>query len=165
MSKLLKKEKGFTLIEIVLVLAIAGLLLVIVFLAVSGAQKSRRDTQRKNDLSRIAANVESFASNNNGCYPGSAATAGCAGTQTWANFIASTYWQTAGPVFLFIDPLSGAVYLNQNGGVLPATPPAGAVSATVQYVFGVGCDPANTGNRLYSVHMNLEQGNTCRDNH
>ena len=37
-----------TLIEIVLVLAIAGLLLVIVFLAVSGAQKSRRDSQRKN---------------------------------------------------------------------------------------------------------------------
>jgi prepilin-type N-terminal cleavage/methylation domain-containing protein len=56
-SNLLKKEKGFTLIEIVLVLAIAGLLLVIVFLAVSGAQKSRRDTQRKNDNARLLAQV------------------------------------------------------------------------------------------------------------
>jgi prepilin-type N-terminal cleavage/methylation domain-containing protein len=48
-----QKEKGFTLIEIVLVLAIAGLLLVIVFLAVSGAQKSRRDSQRKNDNATV----------------------------------------------------------------------------------------------------------------
>src|ERR1700748_3412987 len=68
-NNLIKKEKGFTLIEIVLVLAIAGLLLVIVFLAVSGAQKARRDTQRKNDLSRVAAQLEQYASNNNGSYP------------------------------------------------------------------------------------------------
>ncbi|HEY2004241.1 MAG TPA: type II secretion system protein [Candidatus Saccharimonadia bacterium] len=69
MSNLLKKEKGFTLIEIVLVLAIAGLILVIVFLAVSGAQKSRRDTQRKNDNARLLSQLESYASNNNGAYP------------------------------------------------------------------------------------------------
>lgn len=69
MSNLLKKEKGFTLIEIVLVLAIAGLLLVIVFLAVSGAQKSRRDSQRKNDNARLMAQIEAFAGNNNGNYP------------------------------------------------------------------------------------------------
>jgi prepilin-type N-terminal cleavage/methylation domain-containing protein len=67
-SNLLKKDKGFTLIEIVLVLAIAGLLLVIVFLAVQGAQRSRRDTQRKNDASRMLAAVESCAGNNNGNY-------------------------------------------------------------------------------------------------
>lgn len=71
MRNLIKKEKGFTLIEIVLVLAIAGLLLVIVFLAVSGAQKSRRDTQRKTDLSRLAAALENYASNTNGAYPSS----------------------------------------------------------------------------------------------
>ncbi|MBW4061307.1 type II secretion system protein [Candidatus Saccharibacteria bacterium] len=68
MSNLLKKEKGFTLIEVVLVLAIAGLLLVIVFLALQGAQRSRRDTQRKNDASRMLASVESCASNANGVY-------------------------------------------------------------------------------------------------
>jgi prepilin-type N-terminal cleavage/methylation domain-containing protein len=67
-SNLLKKDKGFTLIEIVLVLAIAGLLLVIVFLAVQGAQRSRRDTQRKNDAARMLAAWESCAANNNGNY-------------------------------------------------------------------------------------------------
>ena len=43
-------ENDFMLIEIVLVLAIAGLLLVLVFLAVSGAQRSQRDMERKTDL-------------------------------------------------------------------------------------------------------------------
>lgn len=68
MSNLLKKEKGFTLIEIVLVLAIAGLLLVIVFLALQGAQRSRRDQQRKQDAATALAAMESCASNHDGQY-------------------------------------------------------------------------------------------------
>ncbi|HEY6737128.1 MAG TPA: type II secretion system protein [Candidatus Saccharimonadia bacterium] len=68
MSNLLKREKGFTLIEIVLVLAIAGLLLVIVFLAVQGANRSRRDAQRKQDAGRMLAAMSECASNNNGQY-------------------------------------------------------------------------------------------------
>lgn len=74
MSNLLKKEKGFTLIEIVLVLAIAGLLLVIVFLAVQGAQRSRRDQQRKEAAAAALAAMESCASNNNGAYPAACTT-------------------------------------------------------------------------------------------
>lgn len=70
LKKLSKSNKGFTLIEIVLVLAIAGLLLAIVFIALSGAQKSRRDTQRKNDAARMLAAVESCAGNHGGQYTG-----------------------------------------------------------------------------------------------
>ncbi len=155
MSNLLKKEKGFTLIEIVLVLAIAGLLLVIVFLAVSGAQKSRRDTQRKNDLSRIAAQIESFAGNYNGCYPGSGALAGCAATPAFLGatpaFVGSTFI-TGGN---FNDPTTGAAY----GYVAyTATPGTGVVS----YRNGLFCD--GTAGRGYSVNMGLEQGVICRDN-
>lgn len=73
LKKLLKKNeansKGFTLIEIVLVLAIAGLILVIVFLAVGGAQRSRRDAQRKSDAARVSALVTQLASNRNGTLP------------------------------------------------------------------------------------------------
>lgn len=85
MSDLLKKEKGFTLIEIVLVLAIAGLILVIVFLAVSGAQKSRRDTQRKDDNARMLSQMESCASNNSGDYT-NCNTAAMNGTYKPTNF-------------------------------------------------------------------------------
>lgn len=68
LKKLQNKEKGFTLIEIVLVLAIAGLLIALVFVALNGAQKSRRDAARKNDAARMLAAIESCAGNNNGVY-------------------------------------------------------------------------------------------------
>lgn len=157
MSNLLKKEKGFTLIEIVLVLAIAGLLLVIVFLAVSGAQKSRRDSQRKNDLSRIAAQLESFAGNYNGCYPGSAGLGGCAATvPNIASFWGSTYI-TGGN---FNDPSSGTQYaapaaFNANPVFVAGSP------APVTYRYGTSCD--GTTGRTYSISMGLEQGSLCRD--
>lgn len=146
MRNLLKKDKGFTLIEIVLVLAIAGLLLVIVFLAVSGAQKSRRDTQRKNDLSRIAAQIESFASNNNGLYPGMPA------VQTWAGFSASTYITGSN----LNDPTTGAGYSYVAWTAAPAT-------GVVSYRTGTACDGTAIG-RGYSVNMGLENGVACRDN-
>ena len=157
MTNLLKKEKGFTLIEIVLVLAIAGLLLVIVFLAVSGAQKSRRDSQRKSDLSRIAAQLESYAGNNNGCYPGSAAVPGCAQALTIANFWLSSYI-TGGN---FMDPTSGTQYATPGAYVAAGTAfPAGG-PAVVTYRYGQSCD--NTAGRTYSINMGLEQGMLCRD--
>lgn len=102
MSNLLKKEKGFTLIEIVLVLAIAGMLLVIVFLAVSGAQKSRRDTQRKNDNARLLAQVEACASNHNGDYTGGTAPT----CNTASNYNAGGAYAPAN----FNDPLTGTSY-------------------------------------------------------
>ncbi len=68
LKKFNKKDQGFTLIEIILVLAIAGLILLLVFVALSGAQKTRRDTARKNDATRMLASIESCASNNNGAY-------------------------------------------------------------------------------------------------
>lgn len=141
MSNLLKKEKGFTLIEIVLVLAIAGLLLVIVFLAVSGAQKSRRDSQRKNDLSRLSSQIESYASNTNGTYP---TTLQIAGFQT--------YIPTN-----FKDPSTGANYTLTGLG----TP--GGVLYTIGN--GTGCDGATALSlRKYKVEMTLEQGKACVDN-
>ena len=70
--KLSEKEKstaGFTIIEIMIVLAIAGLILLIVFLAVPALQRSARNTQRKNDVSAIAAAAANYISNNNGTIP------------------------------------------------------------------------------------------------
>lgn len=71
----LTKQKGFTIIEVVLVLAIAGLIFLIVFLALPQLQKSRRDTQRKNDVGRLLSSMENYASNNQGTYPDSTAIA------------------------------------------------------------------------------------------
>ncbi|HVE80743.1 MAG TPA: type II secretion system protein [Candidatus Dormibacteraeota bacterium] len=75
MSLLVKNKKGFTLIEIVIVLAIAALVLAGVLLAVGGAQRSQRDSARKGVAARTATAMENHASNNNGSYPPTATTA------------------------------------------------------------------------------------------
>ena len=62
-------KKGFTIIEVVLVLAIAGLIFLMVFLALPALQRSQRDTQRKNDASRLRAAVTDYTSNNRGELP------------------------------------------------------------------------------------------------
>ena len=58
-----KTRKGFTLIEIVIVLAIAALIMVVVFLAVQGAQRAQRDNFRKDVTNRAAAAVQSYRGN------------------------------------------------------------------------------------------------------
>lgn len=61
-----RREEGFTIIEVLIVLAIAGLIMVIVFLAVPALQRNSRNTQRTNDVSRIAAAVNECTNNSNG---------------------------------------------------------------------------------------------------
>lgn len=64
------KQSGFTIIEVVLVLAIAALIFLIVFLAVPALQRSQRDTQRRNDMSRFMSQLQNYQSNNKGKLPG-----------------------------------------------------------------------------------------------
>ena len=64
-----QRRKGFTIIEVVLVLAIAGLIFLMVFLALPALQMSQRDTQRRHDVAMIAAAVRQYMKNNNGNPP------------------------------------------------------------------------------------------------
>lgn len=66
-----QKQQGFTIIEVVLVLAIAGLIFLVVFLAVPALQRSQRDTQRRQDVGRVVSAVQSYRTNNKGNIPSS----------------------------------------------------------------------------------------------
>ena len=136
MSNLIKREKGFTLIEIVLVLAIAGLLLVIVFLALQGAQKNRRDTARKTAAGQILAAMESCASNgaNNGQYPN------CTGASI------ATY-------FTGTDP-SGVAYSAQAAGTAGNTLTKGQYVADSPSV----CGGAASGNASVTIYQESGTG-------
>ena len=73
-SKLKKtNSEGFTIIEIMIVLVIAGLILLIVFLAVPALQRNARNTSRKSDASAVIGAVNEFIDNNNGTAPSTAA--------------------------------------------------------------------------------------------
>ena len=59
-------KQGFTIIEVVLVLAIAGLIFLMVFVALPALQRSQRDTQRRNDMARIDTSLTQYQTNNQG---------------------------------------------------------------------------------------------------
>ena len=66
LSKRNSNQKGFTIIEVMIVLAIAGLIMLIVFLAVPALQRNARNTQRRQDVGRVGAAVQEVLNNNNG---------------------------------------------------------------------------------------------------
>jgi prepilin-type N-terminal cleavage/methylation domain-containing protein len=111
MKKIQNKQQGFTIIEVVLVLAIAGLIFMVVFLALPGLQRSQRDTQRKQDVGRFVSQVTTYQGNNKGKTP-------CAGETTTDPDAASNggcltdvkTGLTAGGSS-FIDPSTGEDYI------------------------------------------------------
>ena len=84
-NKKLRQNDGFTIIEVLIVLAIAGLIMLIVFLAVPALQRNARNTTRKSDTSSLASAVSEYVNNNDGQLPtqkACGATGGCF-TQNW----------------------------------------------------------------------------------
>ena len=75
-SKKVNHSKGFTIIETLIVLAIAATIFLVVFLAVSALDRSSRNTARKDDAAAILAAVGDFAGDNNGSLPTTIAAAG-----------------------------------------------------------------------------------------
>lgn len=68
MLKQLRKQTGFTIIELLIVIAIIGILATLVLTNFQGAQAKGRDTVRKNDVNSIYQKLEEFY-NENGGYP------------------------------------------------------------------------------------------------
>lgn len=64
----MKKNRGFTLIEILVVVTIIGLLTLTAVVTYGAFLKQSRDAKRKADLSQIASAVEMYRSNND-TYP------------------------------------------------------------------------------------------------
>lgn len=60
----INSKQGFTIIEVVLVLAIAGLIFLMVFVALPALQRSQRDTARRNDMSRVDTSLIQYQTNN-----------------------------------------------------------------------------------------------------
>lgn len=65
---------GFTIIEVVLVLAIAGLIFLMVFLALPALQRSQKDSQRQRDVGNVTAQIQKYQQNNNGRLPADGST-------------------------------------------------------------------------------------------
>jgi len=84
------RKEGFTIIEVLIVLAIAGLILLIVFLAVPALQRNSRNTQRKTDASGLLGGISEYANNNGGQLPTSISVSGNVATISGASGTNST---------------------------------------------------------------------------
>ncbi len=69
MNAQIDKNKGFTIIEVVLVLAIAALIFLMVFVALPALQRGQANSARKNDASTVSAAIGSYRTNTNGKLP------------------------------------------------------------------------------------------------
>lgn len=69
MSKQELKQKGFTIIEVVLVLAIAALIFLMVFIAFPALQRNQRDADRKEVLGKVTSAITTYQSSKRGAQP------------------------------------------------------------------------------------------------
>ena len=136
-------QKGFTIIEVMIVLAIAGLIMLIVFLAVPALQRNSRNTQYKNDAASYAAAVTEWQNNNNGAIPVAANLTGAQGINNLAKLGTLT-----APTTVVTGAQTGAVAVG-----------------TLQLVTGATCDQtagnignsvASTAKRPFAVRYSVE---------
>lgn len=160
-----KREEGFTIIEVMIVLAIAGLIMVIVFIAVPQLQRNSRDRRRQDTVGRIKAELDTYAGNNNGNYPFRNGT----GTGSMADFNSRYITNKVEAK----DPSSGTDYTIAIPGAGTNNP-----NATQIYVYpGMSCSgedatgtfagASSTNNeRRFAVRAQLDRSGTfyCVDN-
>lgn len=145
-------QKGFSIIEVLIVLAIAGLIMLVVFLAVPALQRNARNNGRQSDASKFAAAVNQCLSNNNGN------NANCRNVVTSGNGV---IWDSAEAGQLEI-----AAYSSTAAGTAPvpqaanagATPPITSTNNMV-YKFGYKCTGATATagtSREFAIVYNTE---------
>lgn len=143
-------RKGFTIIEVLIVLAIAGLILLVVLLAVPALQRNSRNTALKTDASAIAGAVTEFENNNSGAMPTTIAIAN--GTVTVSSSVAGTTAAT------------GKVQGGTTGtGSATATAPATGTNGVVNVAIGFKCNGNVVGAasaRAVAILYNLETSST-----
>lgn len=166
MHRLQNNKKGFTIIEVVLVLAIAGLIFLMVFLALPTLQRNQRDTRRKSDLGRVQAQLESYR----GAHRGNIPREGDA-TKDWNAFVRE-YLAVSGDEF--IDPSGRASdqpadlkhYQFVAKGVSDTMPDKfegeGGGQNKIYYTVGAKCDEGGKnviggqGSRVVAFRMKME---------
>ncbi|HVX23943.1 MAG TPA: type II secretion system protein [Candidatus Saccharimonadales bacterium] len=161
------RSEGFTIIEVMIVLAIAGVILLIVFLAIPAVERNSRNTQRKNDVASLLGAINEYVTNNNGADPLT-----CSGTNpvTFGSSPAATA-DAATSYFNKVACSSGAATTTSGGvGILnvpvggAAAPSASAAQDYVNIYIGGTCDATTPGkvnagsSRAVAAQYQIETG-------
>lgn len=131
-----KREQGFSIIEVLIVLAIAGLLMAVIFIAVPQLQRNARDNARQNLVNRLKSEMETYSSNNQGKYPLSTAACGATDSGKWCDFFTR---YVSGKIDVQ-DPSTGSNVITAT----PGTSGSATASYVAPYAAGIAL-PANAG--------------------
>ncbi len=156
-------SEGFTLIEVVLVLAIGGLIFLLAFLAFQQVSTNRRDTARRTNLNQIVGAIENYRADKLSLPPKLTVT----GDYSAHNSAFNSY------IVDLTDPSDGTKMSDRN--LFMAAYTAAPATAVSTYSFTIGTTTAPypkacngttdlNGNQKYAVRMKLEKGEACRDN-
>ncbi len=164
MLKQLKKmreasdQKGFTIIEVLIVLAIAGLIMVVVFLAVPALQRSGRNNAINSDANAVLTAVGNYTSDNSGALPtviSLAAPTVTVGTSGTNNVTTAKVGSGTSAVTLLSNTTTGALTSSSAVGSIQVVTGSGAVCGAN----GVGLAGGTTGSpRSYVVLYISESG-------
>jgi prepilin-type N-terminal cleavage/methylation domain-containing protein len=153
-----KRTQGFTIIEVLIVLAIAGIIMLIVFLAVPALQRNSRNNQRRSDVSHMAGLVNEYAANHAGAMP--------VGTGTAAGYIDITNENFA----LLTKPTSANIHCASGcGGTSSSNDfPATTDTSTMTVVEGYTCNQQNNtlvagSGRSFSITYNVETSGNAQN--
>lgn len=134
-----QKDEGFTIIEVVLVLAIGALIMLMVFIALPALQRNQRDTTRKNDVSRLQSSLSNYKSRNRGALP-------AASTTAYNSFFTSDLRRSGDQ---FADPAGGdyTAVVRTTGSVI--NPDYTEATASEIYIYpGATCNGENASGTL-----------------
>jgi prepilin-type N-terminal cleavage/methylation domain-containing protein len=168
---------GFTIIEVMIVLAIAGLIMLVVFLAVPALQRSTRNHERKQDASMIAATMADFSNNHGNQLPNRIRSDPSAANQLdFANSSDLNSLDTASIAFYYVgtdsgwghntgqDNIENGIFLSHTVVSRPITPTLVAPSQvpaneyqintdSLSVIIGEGCNDTNTAAGNVSPHL------------
>lgn len=157
-KKLGYKNGGFTIIEVMIVLAVAGLIMAIVLVAIPQLQRNQRNSARRDIMGRVKTEIDSYAGNNNGKIPLSDAEVTTFETRYLAGVNIEDPSSGNNMAITWVDtpPVDG-------GGI-----PTGATVGAITYSDQNSCDGeilAAGGARNYAMFTQLEGGAIyCLDN-
>ena len=144
------RNSGFTIIEVLIVLAIAGLIMAVVLLAVPGLQRSQANTAARTDASHIAAATSNWSANNNGVS---------------LNSISQMYsiYQDVGTLSKYTDANASATSTSSNFTTIGSTP-----SASIGSGWYLATSPITTVSQLTTSPpmpwvIVIDQGVTCQN--
>jgi general secretion pathway protein G len=136
-----KGTKGFTLIEILIVVAIIAILASVVLIGLGPTQQAGRDARRLADLRQTQNGLELYF-NKCGYYPGTSVASPCgawAAVSTWAALTTALTGAGVGVNQVPSDPTSGRSYMY------------GTTAGGSSYILAAGLE--NTNNQIFNTYV------------